>query len=86
MFERIKKFLQSEDGYTVESLSWQIVLGLGAASLFFGIYVATRYLSAGIGDDVKDFTVPSSLPTATEYVSEINAGYTGAITSLVIEE
>lgn len=85
MFERIKKFLQSEDGYTVESLSWQIVLGLGAASLFFGIYVATRYLSSGIGDDVKDFMVPSSLPTATEYVSEIKAGYTGAITSLEIE-
>lgn len=85
MFERIKKFLQSEDGYTVESLSWQIVLGLGAASLFFGIYVGTRYLSAGIGDDVMDFMVPSSLPTATEEVAQINAGYTGAITSLEIE-
>lgn len=86
MLGKIKEFIKSEDGYTVESLTWTVVLGLGAGALFFGIYGSNRYLSSGIGDDVKDLMIPSSLPTATEQITEIQAGYTGAITGITIEQ
>ncbi|MGB9825540.1 MAG: hypothetical protein ACPLRU_02595 [Desulfofundulus sp.] len=84
MLARVKRFLKEEKGYTTESLVWTSVLGIGAATLAFGLYVASRFQAGGIGDDLKAIVTPSSLPTATEQVSQMKAGYTGAITGLTI--
>lgn len=85
MFEKAKKFLKSEEGYTAESVTWTGILGLGAATVCFGLYAANRYLSGGAVDDMKAIVTPSSIPTATEQVTSIQAGYTGAVTGMTIE-
>lgn len=85
MKRKIKKFLKSEEGYTAESLTWTGILGIGAATVCFGLYAANRFLSGGIGDDVKAIATPSSIPVATEQVTSMQAGYTGAVTGLTIE-
>lgn len=85
MFNKVKHFLKNEEGYTAESLTWTGVLGVGAATVCFGLYAANRFLSGGIGDDVKAIMTPSALPVATEQITELQAGYTGAITGMTVE-
>lgn len=80
-----KRFLRSEEGYTAEALVWTSVLGIGAATLVFGLYAADRFQAGGIGDDMKAIVTPSSLPTASEQLGQVQAGYTGAITGLTIQ-
>jgi len=84
--ERVKSFLKSEEGYTAESLIWTSVLGIGAASVAFGLYSANRFQAGGIGDDMKAIVTPSSTPTATEQVNAMQAGYTGAVVGLDITQ
>lgn len=84
--KRIKNFVKAEEGYSVESLTWTAVLGLGSATMAFGIYGANRFQAGGIADDLKAVVTPSVLPTATEQVSQLNAGYTGAITGMTISQ
>ncbi|MBM7854932.1 hypothetical protein JOC37_001312 [Desulfohalotomaculum tongense] len=85
MIKKIKAFIKGEEGYTAESLAWTTVVGLGATGVCFGLYAASRYLSAGAVDDIKAIQTPSSLPSATEQITNLKAGYTGAITGIVIE-
>ena len=80
----VKGFIKSEKGYTAESLAWNTVVGLGAATIAFGIYAAARFNSGGIDADIQSLQTATSLPTATEQVSSVQAGYTGAVTGLVI--
>lgn len=86
MFRKIKRFMKSEKGYTVESLVWTSILGLGAATVAMGIYAADRYQSGGVVDDMKAIQTPSLLPTATESVAELQAGYTGAIIGMTVTQ
>lgn len=85
MFKKAKRFMKNEEGYTAESLAWNTVLGVGAATVCFGLYAANRFLAGGVGDDVKAIVTPSSIPVATESVSSMDAGYTGAIVGLNID-
>lgn len=84
MKEKLLRFLRDEEGYTTESLVWTAVMGIGAASIGFGLYVANRFQAGGIADDMKAIATPSSLPTAQEQVTKLQAGYTGAVTGVTI--
>ena len=86
MLNKVKNFLKAEEGYTAESLVWTSVLGIGAASVAFGLYAANRFQAGGVVDDMKAIQTVSSLPTATEQVSQMQAGYTGAIVGLTITQ
>lgn len=81
----INKFAKSEDGYTAESVTWIAVLGIGSATMLFGLYIADRYQGGGVGDDLKALKTPSSLPYGTEQIIQVNAGYSGAITGITIQ-
>ncbi len=85
MFKKVKDFLRSESGYTTEALVYSAVLGVGAATVAFGLYGANRFQGGGIVDDMKAINTPSSLPVATESVAGLDAGYTGVITGMTIE-
>lgn len=79
MLDRVKRFLKGEEGYTAEALVWTSVMGIGAASIAFGLYTANRFQAGGIADDMRAIVTPGSLPSATEQVTQLQAGYTGAI-------
>jgi hypothetical protein len=83
--ERVKGFLKGEEGYTTETLVWGSVMGVGAATVAFGLYAAARFQGGGIGDDLKAVATPSALPKGTEQVTNLQAGYTGAITGITIQ-
>ncbi len=85
MFKKAKRFIKSEKGYTAESLAWNTVVGLGAATIAFGIYAAARFNSGAINADIQSMQTATSLPTANETVSNLQSGYTGAVTGIVVE-
>lgn len=85
MLEKAKNFLKSEEGYTAESLVWTSVLGIGAATVAFGLYAANRFQAGGIQADMKAIMTPTVLPDPQEQVTQIQAGYTGAVTGLNVE-
>jgi len=53
MINRIRKFLASEEGFTVEYLVYVIVIGLGSAAILFGILVAIRHQGGVIIDGIN---------------------------------
>lgn len=84
MFGKVKDFLKSEEGYTAESLVWTTIVGLGSASVCFGLLAADRFQGGAASDDMKRIATPSSLPMANENVTAIDAGYTGAVTGVTV--
>lgn len=81
MFEKVKKFIKNEEGYTAESLSWTTVLGVGAATIGLGIYAAARIAGANIIADLSAIKTASSMPTVGEQLAG-TAGQTGAVIEL----
>lgn len=85
MVNRIKSFLKDESGYTVQALVWDIIAGLGASAVAFGLLAANRY-QGGVGaEDMKAIVTPSALPAADEQITELYAGYSGAITHMTVQ-
>ncbi len=84
--KKVVSFAKAEEGYIAESVTWTSILGLGAATIGFGLYGAFRFQSGGAIDDMKAIVTPGQLPTATEQVGTLNAGYTGAITGMEITQ
>lgn len=85
MVNRIKKFIKDESGYTVQALVWDIIAGLGASAVAFGLLSANRFQGGAGADDMRAIVTPSSLPGAEEQVSQMQAGYTGAITRINVQ-
>ena len=81
MFKNVKNFLAKEDGYTAETLVWTTILGLGAAAVAFGIYIADRASSVKINTDIKGLQTPSTIPATGETFTP-TAGATGAVVGL----
>ncbi len=84
--KKVVSFAKAEEGYIAESVTWTSILGLGAATISFGLYGAFRFQSGGAIDDMKAIMTSAKLPTATESVNSLSAGYTGAITGMEITE
>lgn len=86
LLKSVKDFIKDEEGYTVESLVWTLVVGLGASAIAFGLMDANRFQGGGIRDDMKAIELPAQIPTATEQVTEMQAGYSGAVTGVTITQ
>lgn len=84
-FQRAMRFINSEKGFTAESLAWSAVIGTGACTTAFGIYGATRSNFAAINADLQALQTSSSLPVAGETTS-LQYGHTGAVTGIVIDQ
>lgn len=85
MINHVKHFIKDESGYTVQALVWDIIAGLGASAVAFGLLGANRFQGGAGADDMRAIVTPSSLPGAEEQVSQMQAGYTGAITSITVQ-
>lgn len=83
--KRVVEFLKDESGYTVQALVWDIIAGLGASAVAFGLLGANRFQGGAVADDMKAIMTPSQLPDATEQITQLNAGYTGAITQMTVQ-
>lgn len=84
MFGKVRNFLKSEEGYTAESLIWTTIVGLGSASVCFGLLAADRFQGGAVSDDMKKIATPSVLPQANENVIGLSSGYTGAVTDITV--
>lgn len=84
MFNKAIKFVKDEEGYTVQALVWDIIAGLGASAVAFGMLGANRFQGGAGAEDIQAIVTPSALPSATEQISNLKAGYTGAITSMTL--
>lgn len=85
MLNRVKNFIKDESGYTVQALVWDIIAGLGASAVAFGLLGANRFQGGAGAEDMKAIVTPSQLPSATEQITELHAGYSGAITSMTVQ-
>lgn len=85
MLNRVKNFVKDESGYTVQALVWDIIAGLGASAVAFGLLGANRFQGGAGTEDMKAIVTPSKLPSATEQITELHAGYSGAITSMTVQ-
>lgn len=84
MFKRILQFVKSEEGYSTEGLIWNVVLGIGAATLTIGLLSAERFQGGHINSDIGIIITPSNLPVGDEQLKMLRSGYTGAITGMVV--
>ncbi|MGI9951289.1 hypothetical protein V3F56_02915 [Moorellaceae bacterium AZ2] len=85
MLGRAVEFLKDESGYTVQALVWDIIAGLGGTAVAFAILGASRFQGGAGADDLRTIVTPSSLPGAQEQVTQVQAGYTGAVTAVTVE-
>ncbi|MGI9951288.1 hypothetical protein V3F56_02910 [Moorellaceae bacterium AZ2] len=83
--KRIVRFLKDESGYTIQALVWDIIAGLGASAIAFGLLAANRIQGGAVADDMRAIITPSQLPDATEQITQLYAGYTGAITEMTVQ-
>ncbi len=56
MIARIKRFLTGETGTMVETLIRYVIIGLGSASVFFGILIALRHKGGELIDIINSLS------------------------------
>ncbi len=84
MFGKVRKFVQNEEGYTAESLTWTAILGVGAATVCFGIYGANYEQGGKVAHDMGSLQTVESLPHGGEVIQPGNPGMTGAATTIEV--
>lgn len=56
MKTRLKRFLKEETGTMVETLIKYVIIGLGSATIFFGILIALRQKGGELIDIINSLT------------------------------